>query len=401
MLIINGRIYTMSEKNPVIDCGYLRTDGTKIIETGTMDNLPEKLLRTYQKNATESKNTTAPSLIDAKGAWVLPGLIEAHCHIGITEEKRGLIADDCNEQTNPSTASLRAIDAVNPMDSAFHDAICAGITTVMTGPGSANVIGGQFVLMKTQGRCIDQMAILSPAAMKTALGENPKTTYGDQGIFPSTRMGSAALLRRTLSNARAYYNQKKNHSLTDTDFSLEPWIPVLEKIIPMKVHAHRADDIQTAIRIAREFDISITIDHGTEGHLIADLIKDSGFPVIVGTGLTSRSKLEVQYLDFKTAGILQKAGVTIAITTDHPVSLIQYLPLCAGLAVKAGLPMLEGLRAITSNPAAICRAENRIGTLEPGKDADIAIFSGNPMETFTKTLYTIIDGTIVYQSSAK
>lgn len=385
MLIINGRIYTMTKENPVIDCGYLRTDGSKITETGAMDELPKELLH-------------QSALIDAKGAWVLPGLIEAHCHIGITEEKQGLIADDCNEQTNPSTASLRAIDAVNPMDPAFHDAICAGITTVMTGPGSANVIGGQSVLMKTQGRCVDQMILLAPAAMKTALGENPKTTYGDQGSFPSTRMGSAALLRRTLSNARAYYEQKKKHSLTETDFSLEAWIPVLDRKIPMKVHVHRADDILTAIRIAREFDLDITIDHGTESHLIADLIKDSGFPVIVGPGLTSRSKLEVRYLDFKTAGILQKAGVTIALTTDHPVSLIQYLPLCAGLAVKAGLPLLEGLRAITSGPAKICRAEDRIGTLEPGKDADIAIFSGNPMEVFTKTLYTIIDGTIVYQN---
>ena len=352
MLIINGRIYTMTRENPVIDCGYLRTNGSKITETGTMDELPKELLH-------------KSSLIDAKGGWVLPGLIEAHCHIGITEEKQGLIADDCNEQTNPSTASLRAIDAVNPMDPAFHDAICAGITTVMTGPGSANVIGGQSVLMKTQGRCVDQMILLAPAAMKTALGENPKTAYGDQGSFPSTRMGSAALLRRTLSNARAYYDQKKKHCLTETDFSLEAWIPVLDRKIPMKVHVHRADDILTAIRIAREFN------------------------------------LEVRYLDFKTAGILQKAGVTIALTTDHPVSLIQYLPLCAGLAVKAGLPLLEGLRAITSGPAKICRAEDRIGTLEPGKDADIAIFSGNPMEVFTKTLYTIIDGAIVYQNQNK
>ena len=380
MLIINGKIFTMTGKP--VDCGYIRTEGKVITEVGTMSSL--------------DKRQKGDEGLDVDGAWVLPGLIEAHAHIGISEEKWGAIGDDCNELTNPVTPALRAIDAVNAMDPAFHDAIKAGITSVMTGPGSSNVVGGQFVFMKTQGRCVDNMAILNPAAMKAALGENPKTTYGEQGNCPATRMGEAALLRRTLLEAVQYQKDKERGRLDREDFEKEPWMPVLQRVIPMKVHAHRADDILTAIRIAKEFNIDITIDHGTEAHLIVDEVKASGFPVIVGTDLTSRSKLEVQNMNFKTNKILAEAGVLIAVTTDHPVALIQYLPLCAGLAVKEGLPMEEGLKAITINPAKICRVEQRVGSLEAGKDADIAIFTGNPMEVFTKTLYTIIDGEIIY-----
>jgi len=382
MLIINGRIYTMS--HAPIHSGYVITKGSKIVETGDMATL-------------KANSYKDEEILDVKGAWILPGLIEAHAHIGITEEKWGAIGDDCNEQTSPVTPFLRAIDAVNPMDPAFHEAIKAGITSVMTGPGSANVVGGQFLFMKTHGRCVDDMTVLEPAAMKAALGENPKTVYGNQGECPSTRMGSASLLREVLYKAREYFRQKENRKLKTVDFHMEPWIPVFRREIPLKVHAHRADDILTAIRIAREFHIDLTIDHGTEGHLIAEEIKASGFPVIVGTGLTSRSKLEVQNMDFKTNHVLHEAGILIAVTTDHPVALIQYLPLCAGLAVKAGLPMEEGLKAITINPAKICRVSHRVGSLEPGKDADIAIFSGNPMEILTRTLYTIIDGRIIYR----
>ena len=380
MLIINGKIFTMTGKP--VDCGYIRTEGKVITEVGTMSSL--------------DKRQKGEEVLDVDGAWVLPGLIEAHAHIGISEEKWGAIGDDCNELTNPVTPALRAIDAVNAMDPAFHDAIKAGITSVMTGPGSSNVVGGQFVFMKTQGRCVDNMAILNTAAMKAALGENPKTTYGEQGNCPATRMGEAALLRRTLLEAVQYQKDKERGRLDREDFEKEPWMPVFQRVIPMKVHAHRADDILTAIRIAKEFNIDITIDHGTEAHLIVDEVKASGFPVIVGTDLTSRSKLEVQNMNFKTNKILAEAGVLIAVTTDHPVALIQYLPLCAGLAVKEGLPMEEGLKAITINPAKICRVEQRVGSLEAGKDADIAIFTGNPMEVFTKTLYTIIDGEIIY-----
>lgn len=381
MVIINGKIFTM-ESHP-IECGYVRIHGKQIEEVGEMSS--------YMQKEDEQ-------VLDVKGAWVLPGLIEAHAHIGITEEKWGIIGDDCNEATMPITATLRAIDAVNPMDPAFHDAIEVGITSVMVGPGSSNVVGGQFLFMKTQGRCIDHMVVKNPAAMKVAFGENPKNAYGMKDQCPSTRMGTAALLRKTLYQATRYKLEKESGKLEKEDFEMEPWMPVLERKIPLKAHAHRADDIFTAIRIAKEFHVDITIDHGTESHLIVDEVKASGFPVIVGPDLTSRSKLEVQNMNFKTSRILHEAGVLFSITTDHPVTMLQYLPLCAGLAVKKGLPMEEGLKAITINAARICRVEHKVGSLKKGKDADIAIFSGNPMEVFTKTLYTIIDGEIVYEA---
>ena len=407
MVIINGKILTMEEET--IECGYVKIEGNKIQEIGSMEvyekiNCGKKAEEVSSLEDKKQDKFTRISelgeqneILDVQGAWVMPGLIEAHAHIGISEEKWGVIADDCNEGTNPVTPFLRAIDAINPMDPAFHEAIEAGITSVMAGPGSANVVGGQFAFLKTQGRCVDNMVIKHPAAMKVAFGENPKTAYGDQGMYPSTRMGTAALLRKTLLEAVQYKNKKDTGKLEQEDFELEPWIPVLNREIPLKAHAHRADDILTAIRISKEFDVDMTIDHGTESHLIVDEIKKSGFPVIVGPGLSSRSKLEIQNMNFKTNKILNEAEVLFALTTDHPVSMIQHLSLCAGLAVKHGLSMEEGLKAITINPARICRVDDRVGSLKAGKDADIAIFSGNPMDIFTKTLYTIINGKIVYE----
>lgn len=387
MLIINGKIFTMEigvdGKNiHILERGYIRTKGKYIEDVGEMSQLRPK---SYKEE-----------ILDVGGAWILPGIIESHCHIGISEEKIGIIGDDCNEGTTPVTSTLRALDAVNPMDAAFHDAIKAGITSVMVGPGSANVVGGQFLFMKTHGRCIDEMVVKHPAAMKVAFGENPKTCYGDKDEYPATRMGVAALLRKTLFEAKQYKEEKENGSLEKEDFGMEPWLPVLNKEIPLKAHAHRADDILTAIRIAKEFDVRMTLDHGTESHLIAEQVKQSGFPVIVGPDLTSRSKLEVKNMNFKTNKVLQENGILFSITTDHPVSMIQYLPLCAGLAVKQGLPMEEGLKAITINAAQICGVADKVGSLKKGKHADIAIFTGNPMEVFTKTLYTIIDGEVVY-----
>lgn len=367
----------------MIENGYVRIAGTKIADVGAMEEFV--------------RNEEGGDILDVSGAWVMPGLIESHAHIGITEEKTGTIGDDCNEATNPVTPGLRAVDAINPMDPAFHDAIAAGITSVMAGPGSANVVGGQFAFLKTHGRCVDEMIVKSPAAMKAALGENPKTSYGDQNEFPATRMGIAYLLRKELFEAKQYAALKSGGADCETDFDREAWLPVLRREIPLKIHVHRADDILTAIRIAEEFGIDLTLDHCTEGHLIADIIAKSGFPAIVGTGLTSRNKIEVEYMSFKTAGELADAGVKVAVTTDHPVALIQYLPLCAGLAVKNGLSMEEGLKALTIHPAQICRVDGRVGSLEAGKDADIAVFDGNPMEVFTETLYTIINGRIVYR----
>ncbi|SCI66295.1 Cytosine deaminase and related metal-dependent hydrolases [uncultured Clostridium sp.] len=338
--------------------------------------------------------------IDAAGGWVLPGLVEAHCHIGISEERVGGVGDDCNELVAPLTPSLRAVDAVNPMDSAFHNALAAGITTVMTGPGSANVVGGQFVALKTHGRNVAEMVLRQSAALKVAFGENPKTNYGGKGNAPATRMAIAAMLREALNKARDYLNEKQAAQKAGRSFKMdyqqEAYLPALRGEMPLKAHVHRADDILTAIRIAKEFGLKMTLDHCTEGHLIAREVAASGFPAIVGPSLASRSKVEVENLDFKTAGVLRKAGVEVAICSDHPVTLIQYLPIYAGLAAREGLGQAGALRAITAGAARILGVDHRVGTLQAGKDADIAIFSGNPLETATCTLYTLVDGQVVY-----
>jgi imidazolonepropionase-like amidohydrolase len=374
----------------------------KVYESGAL-LIKDKKIRKINERIDESENAD-DVIINARGCWVLPGLIDAHCHLGIFEEKKGQIGDNSNETTEPVTPYIKALDAINPMDSGFHNAIRTGITSVMVGPGSSNVVGGQFAFLKTSGRCIDDMVVLEPAAMKIAFGENPKTNYGNNNQMPSTRMTIGAMLREELFEARQYADNKKatldSGNSFKEDFRKECWLPVLNREIPLKAHAHRADDIQTAIRIAKLYDLKLTLDHCTEGHLIVEEIRRSGYPAIVGPSLASRNKTEVQYLDFKTAGILHKAGIKVAITTDHPVTVIQCLPLCAGIAAKEGLGIEEGLKAITINAAEICNVASRVGSIEVGKDADIAIFSGNPMETFTRCLYTIIDGRIVYQAGA-
>lgn len=382
MIIKNAKVHTMAGKD--YDPGCVLTENT--------------IIKSVAEHISGSENTDGV-VIDAEGCWVMPGLIDAHCHIGIQEERMGIEGNDTNETAKPVTPYLKALDAINPIDSAFHRAIKTGITSVMAGPGSSNVVGGQFVFLKTHGRNIDDLVVLEPAAMKVALGENPKSNYGGNNIMPSTRMSIGAMLREELFEARKYADDKKNADKDfNEDFRLECWLPVFRREIPLKAHVHRADDILTAIRIAKEFGLMMTIDHCTEGHLIAGEIKKSGFPAIVGPSLASRNKIEIQNLDFKTAGILHKAGVKVAIMTDHPVSLIQCLPLCAGIAAKEGLGIEESLRAITINAAEICNVSSRVGSLEPGKDADIAIYDGNPMDVFTRCLYTIIGGAIVYNS---
>lgn len=309
--------------------------------------------------------------------------------------------DDCNENVEPVTPYLRAIDAINTMDAAFDDAVRAGITSAMIGPGSSNVVGGQFAFVKTRGRRIDDLIVQAPAAMKVAFGENPKVNYSGQEKMPVTRMGIAGMLREELFKAKQYWEKKRKSRESgegfEEDFKYECWIPVFEKKIPLKAHVHRVDDIFTAIRIAREFDLRMTLDHCSEGHLIAQELAEEGFPAIVGPDLSSRSKIEVQNVAFKTAGILHEAGVEVAITTDHPVSLIQSLPVCAGLCVKAGMPMQAALRAITIDAARICSTEKRVGSLRVGKDADIAVFDGNPLESMTRTYCTLINGEVVYR----
>lgn len=326
----------------------------------------------------------------------MPGFIEAHCHMGITEEKKGMEGDDCNEGVDPITPSLRAIDAINPMDDAFHNAVKAGITAANIGPGSSNVVGGQFVVVNNHGRCIDEMVLKAPSALKVAFGENPKVNYSGMSKSPATRMAIAAMLRKELLCAKQYLSGHKKDQ--DTDLRFEAYRPVFEKKIPIKAHVHRADDIQTAMRIAREFDVRMTLDHCSEGHFITDEIKASGFPAIVGPDLASRNKIEVQNMAFKTAGILSKAGILTAITTDHPVSIIQTLPLCAALAVKEGMEMDAALKAITIHAARICGVDDKIGSLDAGKQADIVIYDGHPFDIFTKTMCTMIKGEIVYRA---
>lgn len=380
MFIVHGNIKTMEERD--FSDGYVEIRDGKIAALGDMKDCPK----------------AEGEVLDVQGSLVMPGIIEAHCHMGITEEKKGMEGDDCNENVNPVTPYLRAIDAINPMDAAFDDALQAGITSAMIGPGSANVVGGQFAFVKTHGRCIDNMIVKAPAAMKVAFGENPKVNYSGQGVSPSTRMAIAALLREELTKAVAYREKREKNKEQEMDFRYECWLPVLRGEIPLKAHVHRADDILTAVRIAREFHLRMTLDHCSEGHLIMGELKEAGYPAIVGPDMASRNKIEVQNMAFKTAGLLSGHGILTAVTTDHPVSKIQFLPICVGLAVKAGMSPEEGLRAITINAAKICGVDSQVGSLAPGKDADIAVFNGNPTEVFTKTLYTLIDGEIVYSS---
>ena len=397
--VINGRIMTMAEEKAEkkkektraeYENGFLHIENGKIVGIGDM----EKLETLPSKDA-------GIDVIDAGGRLVMPGIIEAHCHMGITEEKKGMEGDDCNENVQPITPYLRALDAIHSMDAAFDDAVRAGITSAMIGPGSSNVVGGQFAFVKTKGRRIDDLIVLAPAAMKIAFGENPKVNFSGQGKMPVTRMAVAGMLREELFRAKQYVEKRKKAKKAgeafEKDFHYECWVPGFEGKIPLKAHVHRVDDIFTAIRIAKEFGLDMTLDHCSEGHLIAEELAKEGYPAIVGPDLSSRSKIEVQNVAFKTAGILNAAGVKVAITTDHPVSLIQSLPLCAGLCVKSGMPMDAALRAVTIHAAQICRVSDRVGSLEVGKDADVAIFDGNPLDVLTEVYCTLINGEIAYR----
>lgn len=378
LLIRNGILHTMCDRYPLR--ADLLTDGGKIVRV-----------------AEHISPSGDMEMLEAQGLHVYPGFIDAHSHIGISEEKAGRQGDDCNEGTNPLTPCMRAIDAINPMDSAFHNAVAAGITGAMVGPGSSNPIGGQFAFIKTDGRRVDDMAVLAPAAIKIAFGENPKVNYGVNGNMPTTRMGIASLIREELFLARQYFDDEKNGGV-EPSFGMECYRELFEGRIPLKAHVHRLDDIFTAIRIAKEFGLGLTLDHCTEGHLAPEQIAESGYPAIVGPSLASRSKNEVSQSDFKTAGILYKAGCLVALTTDHPVSRIQYLPLCAALAAKEGLGEDEALKAITINAARICRVDGRLGSLEAGKDADITIYNGSPLDIFSNVFATLIDGRVVYRA---
>lgn len=360
-LIKNGNILTM--EGPVYPCGYVLWSEGRICGVGDMAELTVE----------ESQCT---EVFDAAGLTVMPGLIDAHCHVGLFGEGEGAEGEDGNEDTDPITPQLRAIDAVNPFDEAFQNARNAGVTTVVTGPGSANVLSGQFAALHTAGVCVDEMIVRAPAAQKAALGENPKMVYGEKKQAPATRMATAALLRETLYKA-VEYREKKDSGDTAYDSKLESLLPMLDREIPLKVHAHRADDICTALRIAREFHIHITIEHCTEGALIAQQLKRANVPVMLGPMLGNKSKPELKNLSFDTCKILDEAGVSFAIITDHPETPIEYLPLCAGLAVKHGLARETALEAITIRAAHNAGIGDIVGSLAVGKLADMIAFEGD------------------------
>lgn len=394
LLIKNGKVLTMVGTS--FDSGYILVKEGKIIEVGEGTCSVEKEVGTLKDLV----------VVDAEGKYVLPGFIDAHCHVGMWEDAVGFEGDDGNEMTDPVTPHLRAIDGVYYADRAFTEARENGVTTVVTGPGSANVIGGQFAALKTYGRRVEEMIIKAPVAMKVAFGENPKTVYNEKKQAPSTRMATAAILRESFMRAKEYKEQldeyntdKENNEKPDYDMKMEALLDVLNKKIPVKAHAHRADDILTAIRIAKEFDVRLSIEHCTEGHLIKDILLEEGVSAIVGPSLTDRSKIELRNQSLKTPGILAKTGVKVAIMTDHPCTPVQYLCLCAAMAVREGMDEDEALKAITINAASIVGIEDRVGSLEKGKDADIIIMNGHPFELKSKVTTTIIDGKIVYEGN--
>jgi len=385
LLIKNGQVKTMAGCEFL---GNIMIEGTKITALlETLDDVPADT-----------------EVIDALGCLVLPGFIDAHCHVGIGEEIYRWEGEDFNEMTDPVTPDMRAIDGINPEDEGFRDARLGGVTAVFTVPGSANVIGGTGVVMKTAGKIVDKMIVRDPAGMKIAFGENPKMVYGEQKKMPMTRMGTAALLRQSLVDAQTYKDKLEQgktdpDKLPERDLGLEVLVKVINREIPLRAHAHRADDIMTAIRIAREFDVDLVIEHCTEGHKIAEELAELGYPVVVGPLLTNRAKVELKDKSFKTPGVLAKAGVKVAIMTDHSVTPIEQLPLCAALACKAGMDREDALRAITINSAEILGVSDRIGSIEVGKDADIVIWSEDPLTITARPLYVIIDGKIVKPES--
>ena len=320
--------------------------------------------------------------LDAQGLRLYPGFIDAHSHLGLDNYGMGFEGHDYNEMGDIVAAHLRGIDSFNPLELGVRRALEGGVTTVGTGPGSANVLGGTFFAVKTHGNCVDDMVLRDPVAMKCAFGENPKRCYQSKGN--SARMSTAAKLREMLFAAQDYLARKEAAGddplkKPKYDMKLEALIPVLKGEIPLKAHAHRADDICTAIRIAKEFGVNMTLEHCTEGHLIPEVVARSGFPAAVGPTLTNASKIELVNKTFETPGVLARAGVQVSIITDNPVIPQSYLSLCAGLAVKAGMDPFEALKAITINPAKHLGVEDRVGSLEPGKDADLVLVDGDPM----------------------
>lgn len=380
LCIKNGMIHDMVSREAYE--GDILIDEGKIIEIGTGIDVLE-----------------GTELYDASGKDLYPGFVEAHCHLGVSGYGIGFEGQDHNEMNDICTPHLRGIDSFNPMDPSVYMAARAGVTCVGTGPGSSNVLGGTFMAVKTTGKRVDSMVVKDPVAMKCAFGENPKRCYRDKNNF--ARMSTAAKLREMLLKALDY-RERKEAAGDDLlkrpayDMKLEAMLPVLDGSIPLKAHAHQANDILTAIRIAKEFKVRMTLEHCTEGHLIADELAEENYPCAVGPTLTHATKFELQNKTFDTPKILSEAGCMVSIITDSPVIPQQYLPLCAGLAVKAGMDPYEALKAITINPARHLGIEDRVGSLECGKDADIVVYQGSPLDYSSSVELVLIDGRIIH-----
>ena len=376
MLIKNGTVY--DAVNPAPYKADIRVENGKIAEI-----------------APELTAAADECVVDAAGLNVYPGFVDAHSHLGLDGYGMGYEGQDYNEMGDIVASHLRALDSFNPQDKSIAMAAKGGVTTVGTGPGSANVLGGTFIAVKTHGSCVDDMVIDASVAMKCAFGENPKRCYRDRG--DSARMTTAAKLREQLFLAKDYLARKEAAGddaakAPKFDMKMEALIPVIKGEIPLKAHAHRADDINTAIRIAKEFGVKLTLEHCTEGHLIVDELVRAGVPVAVGPTLTNASKVELINKTFATPGILAKAGLQVSIITDAPVIPQSYLPLCAGLAVKAGMDKFAALQAITINPAKHLGVESRVGSLEAGKDADIVLVEGDAMVSDSVIKAVFING---------
>ncbi|MCL2007883.1 MAG: amidohydrolase [Treponema sp.] len=389
LFIKNAKIKTMAGKD--ISNGCILVEGGKIKAIG--ENIPEP---------------GGAEVIDAKGRLVTPGLIDGHSHVGLFGEGPGWEGADGNEMTDPITPHMRAIDSLNPMDDGLKTSVQGGVTTIGTGPGSGNVLGGTFACIKLYGRRADDMILKDNFAMKCAFGENPKRAYGQmQKKAPSTRMATAALLRETLFKAQRYCEEMQEYEKSTKedkkkpafDMKLHALLPVMKKEIPLKAHAHRTDDIFTALRIAKEFNLDITLEHVTEGHLIVDELKKEDKYLFIGPTWGMKSKMELIHKSFETTKVLSDAGLKVCITTDAPIIPQGGLSLCAGFAVRAGMKEEHAWAAITINPARAMGVGDRVGSLETGKDADIVIFNGNPLYDVGCTVaYTIIDGKIIYKA---
>ncbi|MHB1007278.1 MAG: amidohydrolase [Chloroflexota bacterium] len=385
MLAITGaRVLTITKGE--IDGGTILIDNGRIVGVGSGLAVPADA-----------------QMIDARGKIVMPGLIDAHSHVGIGEEGLGWAGMDVNEMTDPATPHLRAIDAINPEDQGFKDALSGGVTSVMVAPGSANIIGGEVALLKCYGRTIADMVVREPVGLKAALGENPKRVYGDQKKTPSTRMASAAVLREQIVRAQNYLDKiahRDEDKPFERDLRMESIARVLRGEIPLRLHAHRADDIMTALRIRDEFGFPMTIEHGTEAFKIADELVRRNIPVMIGPIMTARTKVELRDRTMRAPGLLARAGVKVAIITDHWVIPIHMLILSAIMAVREGMERAEALRAVTINPAEIMGVGDRLGSLEAGKDADLQILSGDPLDALTVVERVLVNGVQVYERAS-